>query len=167
MWTHQVCFGDRVSKPYNHYGEEIGAGIWENPHRQSDDDTGIAMDCLELTDGLGPNPLVISVLHGLELDSLLRYCFLNLREKICMGNIFGKYKIGDYGGKARDAAFEDEKIRPDEQAPRWFDLKHPESQQSAESGGDDSPSIEYGNARGDFSSSIPLAQIEDDPGCER
>lgn len=86
----------------------------EDTHRQTYDDTCIAMDCLKLTDGFGPNPLVTSVLHGLELDTLLRHCFLNFGEKICMRNIFREYKIGDYGDETGDAAFKDEKVRPDE-----------------------------------------------------
>jgi len=85
------------------------------------------MNGLEFSDGFGPNKLVVSVLHRFELNSLLRHGFLRLGKEIRVRNIFREHKVCDYGDKASNATFEDEKIRPNKELSRRFDLEHSES----------------------------------------
>lgn len=110
VYTYQVCFGNGVSKSNNHYSEKIGARIWEDAHGKGYENTCDTMDGLKLSDGFGPNKLVISVLHGFQLNSLLHHRFLGLSEEIRMRDIWWKNKVCDYGDKASNATFKDEKV---------------------------------------------------------
>lgn len=144
--THQIGLRHGVSKSNHHYGEEIGARIRENAHGQCDHDTCVPVDRLELADSLGPNPLFATIVHGLELHSLLCHCLLRWSEEISTRDIFGKDEIGDYGDQASHTTFEDEKIRPNKEIAGRFDLEHSKSEQSTKCRGDDSTGIEDGNS---------------------
>ena len=85
--TYQICCGDIVSQSLCHDGQEVGARIGQDPHRERNDDASIRMNSLELSQCFRPHKFLVDLLHTVQSHAKGGHVLLLLCEEIGSGDV--------------------------------------------------------------------------------